>query len=110
LSRWLAVPLVALLLAAWQSALLHPLKHVDGGGRYVHVAGVHSTDSDGPGAGGNPSDQLCDALAALGSCAGSAPAAAVVAPLVGAPCFRLHAAPRAAEAPAYFSQAPPQLS
>jgi hypothetical protein len=107
--RWLVLPLIALLLAVWQGALLHPLKHRDQGGRLVHLAAVHSTDPGSQGSTGNASDKLCDALAALGACAGAAGSAPLAGAGAEAPGFRLRPAPRAPEARPYSAQAPPSL-
>jgi len=102
LSRFLGrLVLVAALLAAWQSALVHPLDHSDGRGGFVHLADGHDKEKQ-PKASG-----LCDALAALIACAPGAlqffnapvPSNAVLAVH--------HGAPRIAEAPPFLSQGPP---
>jgi hypothetical protein len=69
--------LVAALLAGWQSALVHPLEHVDDRGGLVHAAG----DQDSGQAGG----LLCDLIDAMTAVVGSAAACvAVDAPAHGA--------------------------
>ncbi|HEX6318818.1 MAG TPA: hypothetical protein VFZ84_08075 [Burkholderiales bacterium] len=52
------------LLAGWQLALVHPLKHLDSQGSYVHLGDDHSHDRK-PGS----TDGLCDVIAALAACA-----------------------------------------
>jgi hypothetical protein len=92
--------LAAVLLAAWQAALQHPIEHVDAAGAFVHVHPGHSNK-------GSTSGSLCDLLAALTACAAQAlaypgpPRADYEAPFH--PC----SAPRAAEAPPFLSQGPP---
>ncbi len=101
LARGLRLLLTVALLAAWQSALLHPLKHVDRAGALVHVPGQDH--------GKGKSEPLCDAIAAVAACvSGSQPlalAAAVVSDPVAASAGENAAAPRLA----YRSQAPPTL-
>lgn len=58
LARLARVLIVVALLAGWQAALLHPLKHVDEHGALIHLGGEPSGASE-----------LCDALAALTACA-----------------------------------------
>jgi hypothetical protein len=90
------VALVLALLAGWQAALEHPVKHVDELGEFVH-------DHDG----GSEDGLLCDVLAALTACAASPDAAL--------PRFQSDyespsypsSAPRVAEAPPFLSQGPP---
>lgn len=104
MSRFLArLVLAAALLAAWQSALVHPLKHSDGRGGFVHLAdgqdGERNPDASG----------LCDALAALIACA---PGALQVfdAPVPSKAVLAVpHGAPRIAEAPPFLSQGPPAI-
>jgi len=100
-SRLARLALAAVLLAAWQAALQHPIEHVDELGELVHVHGDHSHD-------GVPNDgSLCDLLAALTACA--APAQAGFAPFASdyeAPSYP-PCAPRVAEAPPFLSQGPP---
>jgi hypothetical protein len=99
LSRLARLALAAVLLAAWQAALEHPVEHVDELGELVHGHDGHAHDSE-PGA-------LCDLLAALTACA---PAAPPVLPepfcAYASPSYP-ESAPRAAEAPPFFSQGPP---
>jgi hypothetical protein len=89
------------LLAGWQAALEHPIKHVDELGGFVHRHGGHS-DGNGTDAG-----LLCDALAALTACAAdhqvfvsseSSNYAVFCSPID---------APRVAQAPPFLSQGPP---
>jgi hypothetical protein len=111
LRRWLAGWLAVALLAAWQASLLHPLEHVDEGGRFVHVGGADGSDARGENDGedGDPADRLGEVLAALG--AGAARALPLAVPPAGA-AARAPASPergpRRIEAPAYRAQAPPQ--
>jgi hypothetical protein len=110
LSLLLRVALAALLCAALQSALLHPLKHLDAQGAYVHVGGGHGHAPGGPGdkKGANP---LCDTIAAVAACIGGSASAFFLA-LPGSESLELPraGAPRGAPSPAYRSQAPPPLS
>jgi hypothetical protein len=104
LSRFLArLVLAAVLLAAWQVALLHPLAHVDAHGGFVHLSdgSEQGKKSDASG--------LCDALAALTACASGE--AKVVSAVSSAQVSsdRSTSAPRAAEAPPFLSQGPPAL-
>lgn len=64
LARIARVLLALALIAAWQSALQHPVEHVDELGEFVHLHGGHSDK------GGEP---LCDLLAALTTCAAQTP-------------------------------------
>jgi hypothetical protein len=98
LARLARVFLVVALLAGWQAALLHPLRHADDG-RLVHL-------------GGKPSEKSadCDALAALAACAPQAALAfALPAPgradPVSPPTER-----RRAQPPPFLAQGPPALS
>jgi hypothetical protein len=90
--------LLLALVAGWQAALLHPITHVDADGGLVH-----RHDGQSPGAG-----ELCDALAALTTCASdfSHPftASAQVADAVQ---FWRNGAPRTADALPFLSQGPP---
>lgn len=91
------------LLAGWQLALVHPLKHFDSQGGYVHLGGGQSKDGKS-----GRADGLCDVIAALAACAPET--GARVAP----PCCR-DASPAAfdaafrlaASAPPFLSQGPP---
>jgi len=97
--------LAAALLAAWQSALVHPLAHVDEHGGFVHL-------SDGSEQGKKKSDAsgLCDVLAALTALASGSPQL-FDAPVSSVQVLAVHSgAPRAAEAPPFLSQGPPTLS
>jgi hypothetical protein len=91
------------LLAGWQLALVHPLKHLDSQGGYVHLGAGHSKDGKS-----SRADSLCDVISALAAC--MAQAGAGIAP----PCCRdaspavFDAALRlAAAAPPFLSQGPP---
>jgi hypothetical protein len=99
--KTLARLLIAIaLLAAWQAALVHPLKHVDTLGGYVHLGGAdpHPDKSE-----------LCDALAALTACAAQgALGVPAIAPR-GATAPSTRYAARQAEPPPFLSQAPPAL-
>jgi hypothetical protein len=100
LTRLARVLLVAVLLAGWQAALLHPLQHVDEGGSFVHLADGHS---------GNPQSEQCDVLAALTACASPAPASlAPVSSVQPLPDFS-GSELRAAQAPPFLSRGPPAV-
>jgi hypothetical protein len=93
------------LLMGWQLALVHPLKHVDGQGSYVHL-GNHVPDrqSDSP-------DDLCDVIAGLTACIGAAQLACAPACCGEASPVRRDAGLRlAAAAPPFLSQGPPAFS
>ncbi|MGH8669692.1 MAG: hypothetical protein ACREUH_10715 [Burkholderiales bacterium] len=91
------------LLAGWQLALVHPLKHFDAKGGFVHLAGGQSQDRKS-----SSTDGLCDAIAALAACV---PETATHVP---PPCCG-HGVPAsfdqglrlAAAAPPFLSQGPP---
>jgi hypothetical protein len=70
--------LVIALLAGWQSALVHPLAHVDEQGRLVHLGAGSKTSSDAS----------CDVLAALTACAPQATAIIAASPRTDAGSFR----------------------
>jgi len=107
LSFLLRLSLVALLCATWQSALLHPLQHVDGNGTYVHVPGSHVPKAPGDKGGTSP---YCDAIAAVAACVSGAAPLAIASPAVADFVYlRDVAAPTRAPTPAYRSQAPPAL-
>jgi hypothetical protein len=97
--------LAAVLLAGWQSALLHPIEHVDERGAFVHAAGGHDGHEH---EGGGEATALCDAIAAVAAVLGghaAAPLPASAGPFA-APAYRgggTHGAPRLA----YRSHAPP---
>jgi hypothetical protein len=104
-SRLARLVLALALLAGWQLALVHPLKHLDAQGGYVHLGDGHSHDRK-PGS----ADGLCDAIAALAACAPEA--------VAGQPpcCSGLEAADSldfaarlSAAAPPFLSQGPPIL-
>ena len=99
--RLARVALAALLLAAWQAALQHPIEHVDALGELVHLPGGHSHKNQS-GAG-----SLCDLLATLTACA--APTQTVFGSFQSDydPPSYPSSAPRVAEAPPFFSQGPP---
>jgi hypothetical protein len=95
--------LAVALLAAWQSALVHPLKHSDGRGGFVHLADGHDRGKQSNTSG------LCDALAALTACApGSLQFFDAPVPSRAVLVVR-HGAPRTAEAPPFLSQGPPAV-
>lgn len=107
LLRLARLSLAAVLLAAWQAALQHPIEHVDKLGEFVHVHSGHADDdghSDEPDSG-----SLCDLLAALTACAAQAGIAFAGAfSQYKAPEYPV-SAPRVAEAPPFLSQGPPVL-
>jgi len=107
LNRLLRLSLAALLLSAWQVALLHPLLHVDAQGVFVHIPG--SGMPKAPGDKKTPKSP-CEALAAVAACIASAPQPAV-APLTDVEVIQWRGAARVPWAPflAYRSQAPPSL-
>ena len=100
--------LAAMLIAAWQTALLHPLKHVDSGGGFVHLPGKHLPKAPADRHGPSP---LCDAIAGVASCISDATGSLVVAiqvaelPRAGAGL----AASGTVASLAYRSQAPPSV-
>jgi hypothetical protein len=104
LSRLIArLVLAVALLAAWQSALVHPLKHSDGRGGFVHLADGHDHGKQSNTSG------LCDALAALTACApGSLQFFDPPVPSNAVLVVR-HGAPRIAEALPFLSQGPPAV-
>ena len=93
--------LAAVLLAAWQAALQHPIEHVGELGELVHVHSGKSSED------GEQAASLCDLLAALTAC--TAPTlllwvhsqSGYESPLYPS------SAPRLAEAPPFLSQGPP---
>jgi hypothetical protein len=89
------------LLAGWQSALLHPLQHVDKNGALVHLGGGGAGDHE-PGKSG-----LCDVLAALAACLAGAPLAVACVDSGQRSLPSHHAEPRAAQAPPFLAQGPP---
>ena len=106
--RTLRLLLALALLVAWQGALLHPLEHVDAAGGYVHLADGHGQKN--PGNEKSGADPLCDAVAVVALCIGTALSLSIV------PVSRLEllrdfssSATRNAPALAYRSQAPPTL-
>jgi hypothetical protein len=107
LSILLRVALAALLCAALQSALLHPLKHFNAQGGYVHLGGGHGPGGPGDKKGSNP---LCDTIAAVTACIGGAASTFFPAFTDSESLeFRHAGAPRIAPSPVYRSQAPPTL-
>jgi hypothetical protein len=101
LLRLARVALAAVLLAAWQAALQHPIEHVDQLGEFVHVHGDHADEGEAE------AGSLCDLLAALTACA--APTHAAFAQFQSdyeSPSYP-SSAPRLAEAPPFLSQGPP---
>ena len=103
----LRIALAALLLAAWQVALLHPIKHLNAGGGFVHVAGGDSHPDQKK---KSAPDPLCDAIAAVAICVDGAPwiSPAPAVARVSIPDFTSSRAQSAALL-AYRSQAPPSL-
>lgn len=102
----LRLVLALALLAAWQSALVHPLRHLDSQGDFVHLAGGVKNQGDK----NNGSKPLCEAIAAVAACVGASGEAATVVPHDAASVVAfLTIQPRGASAPAYRSQAPPAL-
>jgi hypothetical protein len=105
LRRALRLLIAVVLMAAWQTALRHPLAHVDAHGAFVHVGGGHLPPLPGDRKAPNP---LCDALAAVAACVAGTGTALAVAPQAS----HRHISPpiastRSASALAYRSQAPP---
>ena len=106
--RTLGLALAAVLLAAWQGALLHPLKHLNASGGFVHIGGGHAPSGPGDMTGSKP---LCDTIAAVTACVGSSGNSLLAALSGGESVVFGHAgSPRRAPALAYCSQAPPTLS
>lgn len=100
-ARLARVFLAVALLAAWQVALQHPIKHVDELGELVHLQDGHSHE-------GSDAQPLCDLLASLTACAPhAAPVLAASEPVAQALRFHPVDAPRVAEAPPFLSQGPP---
>ena len=107
LQRTLRLLLAAILLAAWQSALLHPLVHVNTDGGLIHVGG-----GQGPQAPGEKKlpNLLCDAMAAVAACVAGSDSTFAAATHAGEQSFLSPvAALFGAPPPAYRSQAPPSL-
>jgi hypothetical protein len=102
LRRLATLLLAAALLAGWQSALEHPLEHIDEYGGFVHKSGEHhdSSNADGP---------LCDAIAAVAVAVGcaAAPAAFAAPEFAAAAEVPSRAQPNTPLAPS--SRDPPQL-
>ena len=107
LNHLLRIALAVLLLAAWQVALLHPIKHLNAGGGFVHVAGGDSHPDQKK---KSAPDPLCDAIAAVAICVDGAPWISPVPAVarVSIPDFTSSRAQSAALL-AYRSQAPPSL-
>jgi len=108
LSRLLHLALGALLLAALQVALLHPLQHVDAQGAFVHVPGGGTPHT--PGGRKAPAWPQCEVLASITACLASAPQIAVAA-TAGVETIHTRSAARLSGdlSLAYRSQAPPPL-
>ncbi len=105
LTRLGRIVLVAALLAGWQSALVHPLTHLDKNGGFVHLADGHPQ----PGKKKSDSAGLCDVLAALAACAaGSAHSFAAVVSSQKVLSYYSDTL-RAAEAPPFLAQGPPAV-
>ena len=106
LQRLLRLVLALALLAAWQVALVHPLKHSNAQGGLVHFAGAQH----GSGESNSAPNALCDAIAAVAACVGGANHTVVAAPCgADAIPLLLSEAPPSAPTLAYRSQAPPAL-
>lgn len=104
-SRLARLLLALALLAGWQLALVHPLKHFDSRGNYVHLGDGHSHERKS-----GSSDGLCDAIAALAACAPEAPAG--LPPLGGthsSPVWGDFGLRVGAAAPPFLAQGPPTL-
>ncbi|HEV2430916.1 MAG TPA: hypothetical protein VGT43_05335 [Burkholderiales bacterium] len=98
LARLARVFVAVALLAAGQSALLHPIEHVDELGEFVHLHGGHSDEGG---------QLLCDLLAALAACAAQTAAAVdAVASRYDPPAFPF-SPPRLAERPPFRAHGPP---
>ena len=106
--RALQLLLAIALLVAWQGALLHPLEHVNAAGSYVHLADGHGPKN--PGNEKSGAEPLCDAVAAVALCIGTAQPTLVVSnSYPGLVSESSDSAARSAPALAYRSQAPPSL-
>jgi hypothetical protein len=106
-TRTLRILLALALLAVWQGSLLHPLRHIDANGAFVHVPGKNLQKIPGDGTAPNA---LCDAIAAVAACVSGLPQPAVAAiAAVDSIQSRHVVALLGAPAPAYRSQAPPAL-
>ena len=104
-SRLARLFLALALLAGWQLALVHPLKHFDSRGGYVHLEDGHSHERKS-----SSTDRLCDAIAALAACVPEGQAGLSAACLDGAAAESLGAdCHLAAAAPPFLSQGPPAL-
>jgi hypothetical protein len=101
LNRLARVVLVAALLAGWQSALVHPLTHVDKHGGFVHLGGQQQKKTDSSG--------LCNVIAALAACAPSSVAIFIPIDSSQAVSVPFAAVPRIAEAPPFLAQGPPSV-
>jgi hypothetical protein len=75
-ARGLRLLLALALVVVCQGAVLHPIRHVNATGEYVHLADSHGQKN--PGNEKNNSDLVCDALAAVALGIGSAPQASLV--------------------------------
>jgi hypothetical protein len=100
LFRLARLALAAVLLAAWQAALQHPVEHVDKLGGFVHVPGGSHED-------GSDAASLCGLLAALTACAAPSQALFLQFQSDYEPLLYPCGAPRVAEAPPFRSQGPP---
>jgi hypothetical protein len=105
LTRLARVFVAAALLAGWQSALVHPLVHVDKSVAFVHLADGHEQQKQKK---SDPSG-LCDVLAALAACVSGAPQ--LVAPVSSSQQVPQHSSAvlRTAEAPPFLSRGPPAV-
>jgi len=96
--------LIVILLASWQAALVHPLEHVDGQGRLVHMGDGQAHDDNTR---SHSSPKLCDTLAALTAClCGEARLVALEA-LEATHVAFASARARRADPPPFLSQGPP---
>ena len=107
IARIAPVLLALCLLAAWQSAALHPLQHVDADGALVHIDPQHP--KHGGRSSSDPSFKLCNALAALTACVGGSPTVLAAILSVDTPLSHRSAVARAASAPPFLAQGPPWL-
>jgi hypothetical protein len=96
LARFTRLLLVVALIAGWQSALVHPIAHVDAAGQPVHL-----------GDGSERSNVSCELLDALTACVSHVAAAVPVFSASDPSAHYPAGAPRAAEAPPFLSQGPP---
>ncbi|HWA39139.1 MAG TPA: hypothetical protein VG873_14875 [Burkholderiales bacterium] len=94
--------LVLALLAGWQSALIHPLEHLDADGALVHAGHDAGSSTD-------RAENLCDAFAALTACAAQAALALDVEQSTQRHSRYAAERLRRADPPPFLSQGPPFL-